>query len=98
MYFRIISFLISILIDSLARGTLIITSYEFLKANVVNNVGEWYGSEPWHWYLSNGFPAMVGIQIAPFVVAVIHIVKNKEMYKNELALLGCIIFTIVIYR
>lgn len=93
----IISFLISILIDSLARGTLIITSYEFLKANVVNNVGEWYGSEPWHWYLSNGFPAMVGIQIAPFVVAVIHIVKNKEMYKNELALLGCIIFTIVIY-
>lgn len=90
-------FMLSVLIDSLAHGSFVITSYEFLKANIFEGVGEFYGSHPWHWYLSQGLPAILGVQILPFIVATVHILKNRQMYPNELALLGSIIFTIFIY-
>lgn len=90
--------LLSTLADSLAHGNFVITSYQFLKANVFQGIGEFYGSHPWHWYLSSGLPAILGIQIIPFVIASIHILRYRYMHPNELAQLGCVVFTIFVYR
>lgn len=87
-----------IALDSFSRGTLTITPLNFVKLNVFNNVGEWYGTQPWFWYLSSGFPAVLGIQLLPFIFAVFVILKNRHSHPNELALLGCVIFTITAYR
>ncbi|KAF2892045.1 hypothetical protein ILUMI_14128, partial [Ignelater luminosus] len=98
-YFPIglVTLILSTLIDSCAHGSFIITSYEFLKLNVLHGVGEWYGSQPWSWYLSSGFPAILGIHFVPFVIASFKIIKDRQLYQNELALLGCITFTLFIY-
>lgn len=85
-------------IDSIFYGGFVITPLNFLKLNVFNNVGEWYGTQPWFWYLSVGFPAVLGIQLLPFILAVLVVLKNRHSHPNELALLGCIIFTITVYR
>lgn len=89
---------VSIIFDTLAHGELVITPYNFFKLNVFNNIGAWYGTQPWHWYLSTGLPAVLGIQLVPFVLAVIVILKNRQSHPNELALLGCIVFTVAVYR
>lgn len=88
---------LSILIDSLAHGSFIITPFNFLKTNLFQGISSNYGSHPWHWYLSQGLPATLGIQILPFALATIHIIRNRNIYKNELVLLGAITFTIFIY-
>lgn len=95
--FSMVSFMISTVIDSHAHGKFIITGYEFLKVNVFHNVGEWYGTQPWYWYLSTGLPATLGIQIVPFILATINILRNRHVYQNDLALLGCITFSLGIY-
>lgn len=93
----VITLTASIILDSYAHGSIIVTSYEFLKANVLNNVGEWYGTYPWYWYLSSGLPALLGIQIIPFVAITINILRHRHEYQHDLALLGCIVFTLFVY-
>lgn len=69
-----------------------------MKFNLLEDIGSFYGSHPWHWYLSTGFPAILGIQFLPFILASIVVLKNKESHLNELAMLGTLIFVLSIYR
>ncbi|XP_022904245.1 GPI mannosyltransferase 3 [Onthophagus taurus] len=93
----LITLFLSCLIDSWAHGSFVITHYEFLKANVLNNISEFYGSHSWHWYLSNGLPVLLGINFFPFIWAAFSIVKHRETAPNELVLLGTMVFTISVY-
>lgn len=95
--FRLLTAAFSVLLDSLAHGSFIITTYEFLKFNVFEDVGSFYGIEPWYWYLSNSFPVILGIQFLPFILASVVILKNRHMHPNELVILGTIVFTITVY-
>ncbi|XP_044258061.1 GPI mannosyltransferase 3 [Tribolium madens] len=87
----------STLLDSLSHGSFIVTPYEFLKFNIFQDVGSYYGSQPWFWYLSAGFPAILGIHFLPFVMATLVIIKNRSIHPNELALLGTIVFSLGVY-
>ena len=63
-----------ILIDSFFYGKLTIVPWNFVKFNIINNISEQYGIEPWHWYLTNFLPALtLGIGIYPVL---------KGMYKT----------------
>jgi hypothetical protein len=42
----------SLLIDRHVYGAWVAVQYEFVKFNVVHNVAAFYGTHPWHWYLS----------------------------------------------
>lgn len=97
-FYRLTVASIGIAVDSFFRGSFTITPLNFLKSNIFNNVGEWYGTQPWFWYLSAGFPAVLGIQILPFIFAVLVILKNRHSHPNELALLGSVVFTVTVYR
>lgn len=86
------------MIDSYAHGSLIVTSYEFFKVNIFQGIGAFYGSNPWHWYLSNGIPVVLGVNFIPFVLATYRVLKHRYVSQNELVLLGSIVFTTAILR
>lgn len=88
--------LVSIVIDSLCHGELVVSQWEFLKMNVLQNIGSWYGSQPWHWYLSTGLPALLGIHILPFTLSVIQCIRHREMHSTTLVLLISMIFSITV--
>lgn len=88
---------LSILLDSLVFGSFIITPYEFIKFNLFQNIGTYYGTHPWFWYLSTGFPVILGINFVPFLIASLIIIKNPHQHQNELALLATIFFSLCIY-
>ncbi|VEN61997.1 unnamed protein product [Callosobruchus maculatus] len=88
---------VSITIDSLAYGRFLITPYEFLKFNLFQDIGAFYGVQPWHWYLSTGFPAILGIQFLPFFMACLVVLKNRSNHPNELVILGTMVFTLAVY-
>ncbi|XP_050293187.1 GPI mannosyltransferase 3 [Anthonomus grandis grandis] len=92
----LIVLVLSTLLDSLAHGSFIVTTFNFMKANIWQNVGTHYGTMPWHWYLSIGLPAVLGVLILPFLMAVLVILKQRSNHPNELAMLGTIVFSILI--
>lgn len=44
----------------------VLTPLNFLRVNVLEGISLFYGSSPWHWYLSQGLPLLFGIYL-PFV-------------------------------
>lgn len=86
------------LLDSIIHGGFVFTPYNFFVYNIFHNIGEFYGTQPWHWYLSSGLPAVLGINLLPFVFATVVILKNRRSHINELALLATIVFTVAFYR
>uniref|UniRef100_A0A3Q2YLC8 Mannosyltransferase n=1 Tax=Hippocampus comes TaxID=109280 RepID=A0A3Q2YLC8_HIPCM len=51
---------ISTTIDCIFYEKWIFVQFNFLKINVFHNVAELYGTHPWHWYLTQGFPVVIG--------------------------------------
>ncbi|PIK52104.1 putative GPI mannosyltransferase 3 [Apostichopus japonicus] len=59
--------LVSMVIDYTFYGKLVFVQYNFLEFNVLHDMGEFYGSHPWHWYITQGLPAILGPHL-PLVV------------------------------
>eukprot|EP00253_Pinus_taeda_P002851 PITA_02851 len=47
------------LLDCWMYGSWIFVPMNFLKFNFFSAGGDYYGTHPWHWYFTQGFPAMV---------------------------------------
>ncbi|GJQ88102.1 hypothetical protein Trydic_g13112 [Trypoxylus dichotomus] len=90
-------FIITIMIDSYSHGSFVVSSYEFLKVNFLQNISVTYGSHPWYWYLSSGIPAVLGVNFMPFILAAFYILKHRFVFPNELILLISIVFTTAMY-
>ena len=52
---------VCILIDSLCYGTFTVTPLNFYLVNVTHNVAALFGVHPWHWNLTQGLPAVLGL-------------------------------------
>ncbi|CAG9772532.1 unnamed protein product [Ceutorhynchus assimilis] len=92
----LIALIVSTTLDSLVHGSFIVTPYNFLKTNVFQNIASNYGTHPWHWYLSNGIPTVLGIQILCFIMATSVVLKARKNHPNELAMLGTITFSVFV--
>lgn len=62
-----ITFSLSLIIDRIFFGQWTLVQLNFLKFNVLQNLGTFYGSHPWHWYLSQGFPVVLGTHLPFFI-------------------------------
>ncbi|XP_067130582.1 GPI mannosyltransferase 3 [Centruroides vittatus] len=58
-----------IIFDWFCFGRFVFTPYQFMYFNWIHNVGTYYGSNSWHWYFTQGFPAVMGFQLLPFLLA-----------------------------
>ncbi|CRK99265.1 CLUMA_CG012689, isoform A [Clunio marinus] len=84
-------------IDTFFHGSFVITPLRFFKFNVLNSVGSFYGQHPFHWYLSSGLPAVLGINIIPFSFAALNILKNFNENSVDKVLLSSIGVTLLGY-
>ncbi|XP_037721691.1 GPI mannosyltransferase 3 isoform X1 [Drosophila subpulchrella] len=87
---------LGIAIDTYWHGQLIVTPYEFLKYNIFNNIGSFYGSHPWHWYFTVGLPTVLGINTLPFIFGIIETVRKSNKYPVSKQLLITIFLTLVV--
>ncbi|OBS76788.1 hypothetical protein A6R68_16772 [Neotoma lepida] len=62
-----ITFSLSLIIDRTFFGQWTLVQFNFLKFNVLQNLGTFYGSHPWHWYFSQGFPVVLGTHLPFFI-------------------------------
>lgn len=80
---------LTLLLDCQFYGSWVIVPLNFLKFNFLSSGGDYYGTHPWHWYLTQGFTVMLFTYI-PFSVAGIVISK-------EWKLSGLIVWVLGIY-
>lgn len=72
-------------------GQWTLVQYNFLKFNVLQNLGTFYGSHPWHWYFSQGFPAVLGTHLPFFIHGCFLAPKRYRI------LLVTVLWTLLIY-
>lgn len=89
--------LISTLIDSVAYGKFTLSPLNFVIFNFVNDLGQWYGKEPWHYYLII-IPVLLGFFTYQFLKASVRIVFNHRSYLNEFYVLLTICISVICYR
>lgn len=78
------------LLDRCFYGDWVFVPYNFLKFNVLSGQGTFYGSHPWHWYITQGFPVVMASQFVLFALAL------RKPKHGVLLLL--IVWTIAVYR
>ncbi|KAJ8391631.1 hypothetical protein AAFF_G00087720 [Aldrovandia affinis] len=82
---------ISTLVDCVLYGKWTLVQLNFLKFNVLHNVAEFYGSHPWHWYLTQGFAVVLG----PLLPFFLHgCTLTPQRYR---ILLVTIVWTVLVY-
>ncbi|XP_043554924.1 GPI mannosyltransferase 3 isoform X1 [Chiloscyllium plagiosum] len=82
---------ISLTIDRIFYGEWVMVQWNFLKFNVIQNMGSFYGSHPWHWYFTQGFPVIMGIHFPFFIHGCLLVPKKYRV------LLIAVIWTLVVY-
>lgn len=46
----------SMALDRYVYGEWVVVQYEFLRFNILRDVAAFYGTHPWHWYLTQVCP------------------------------------------
>ncbi|RXM90793.1 GPI mannosyltransferase 3 [Acipenser ruthenus] len=82
---------ISTLVDRVFSGKWILVQLNFLKINVLQNVAVLYGSHPWYWYLTQGFPVVLGTHLPFFIHGSMLAPKRYRI------LLAAVIWTVLVY-
>nr|XP_034836369.1 GPI mannosyltransferase 3 [Maniola hyperantus] len=75
-------------LDSYCYGTFIVTPWEFFRFNVLQDVSSFYGKHPWHWYVTQGLPAVLGVNVVPVVWAVVAALRRPKENRIALVLLA----------
>ncbi|XP_047027731.1 GPI mannosyltransferase 3 [Helicoverpa zea] len=84
-------------LDSYYYGRLVITPWEFFRFNVLNDIASFYGQHPWHWYLTQGIPALLGINLIPVLWAISNILRRPKENKIGSLLLTAAVLYVAVY-
>lgn len=84
-------------IDSYYHGSWLVTPLLFFKSNIIDDVGALYGTHPFHWYLSSGLTAVLGIGCIPFILALFQTFRKWDEFENRKPIVISIASTIIIY-
>lgn len=71
-------FLVTIL-DSVAYGKLTFTAWNFIRFNVLEGGSSHFGSHPWHWFISQGLPAVLTIHLIPIFWGMLIAVRKRSI-------------------
>lgn len=70
----------------------VLVQLNFLKFNVLQNLGTFYGSHPWHWYFTQGLPVVLGPHLPFFIHGCVLAPRRYHIF------LLAVIWTVLVYR
>lgn len=84
-------------LDTYLYGRFIVTPWEFFRFNVLYDIASFYGQHPWHWYLTQGLPAILGINLLPVLWAIYNILHRPKEHRIGMVLLTAASLHIALY-
>ncbi|PRP74835.1 hypothetical protein PROFUN_09535 [Planoprotostelium fungivorum] len=85
-----LSLFILVAIDSYCYGKFTFILYNFISFNLINDAGVLYGTHPWHWYITQGLPTILGGYLPFFLLGII------PSTRKNLMLFIMIIFSVIV--
>ncbi|GET04188.1 GPI mannosyltransferase 3 [Rhizophagus clarus] len=82
LFITIISISTIVLIDYTFYGELVFVPINFLYVNVIQSISLFYGSHPWHWYLSQGIP-FITTTLLPFILKGIYDIYTDKKFPHH---------------
>ncbi|KAE8617678.1 hypothetical protein XENTR_v10009161 [Xenopus tropicalis] len=67
IFCRILTLATSLIVDRIFFGKWTFVQWNFLKFNVLQDLGSFYGSHPWHWYFTQGLPVILCTHLPFFI-------------------------------
>lgn len=68
--------LLCIAVDRVFYHRWIFTPFKFFHFNLWTDQSRIYGTHPWHWYITQGFPILMGVHLIPFLLQI----KNTKLW------------------
>eukprot|EP01102_Stenamoeba_stenopodia_P006754 TRINITY_DN1883_c0_g1_i1.p1 TRINITY_DN1883_c0_g1~~TRINITY_DN1883_c0_g1_i1.p1 ORF type:complete len:522 (-),score=35.79 TRINITY_DN1883_c0_g1_i1:81-1646(-) len=65
-------------IDWICYGRFEIVPWNFIRFNVLQDVGSFYGTHPWHWYLTQGYPTVL-FTLLPLALAGCYLSRSYSL-------------------
>ncbi|VDN30781.1 unnamed protein product [Gongylonema pulchrum] len=72
--------LAALLLDSAVYGRWTLTIWNFASFNVFQGGSAHFGSHPWHWFLIQGLPAVLTVQLIPIIGGVWLACRNGSLH------------------
>eukprot|EP01132_Coremiostelium_polycephalum_P005548 gene5548-6909_t len=95
---------LTVLLDYYFYEKLTFVPYNFLYFNVIKGVSNFYGTHPFHWYFTQGFPTIAFTNLPLFLFGVWKLYKSQQQQKqkqpsteNKLHLAYLVFWTIFCY-
>lgn len=60
----------STIIDRIFYEHWVVAPLNFMQFNIMSGGSSFYGTNPWHWYFSQGIPAVLGVNVVPFLLGI----------------------------
>ena len=76
----------SALVDRICYGRWVLVAHRFVRFNVLNDGAVYYGTHPWHWYVSTALPAALGVHLPLVITGVLSALQGAEIYTAAPAL------------
>ncbi|XP_015600522.1 GPI mannosyltransferase 3 [Cephus cinctus] len=89
--------LVSTLVDTLCYGQFVISPWEFFRINVLNNVGDFYGTHRTLWYLTSALPVLLGLHCLTLPIAIWQVIKHFTHLHQGALIIVVIGWTVSIY-
>ncbi|KAM9967784.1 hypothetical protein ACTFIW_001871 [Dictyostelium discoideum] len=96
LFIGLLCLFIGCFIDYIYYERFVFLPYNFLYFNVLKNISSFYGTHPFHWYWSQGLPA-IGFTILPLFLLSIRSLWIKKSDRFKLHLAWCALFTVGFY-
>ncbi|VDM47054.1 unnamed protein product [Toxocara canis] len=85
---------IAFMLDSWAYGKWTLSTWNFAKFNVFEGGSSHFGAHPWHWFLSQGLPSTLTVQLIPIIGGVIAALLWRKV---TLSLLNICLFYVIFH-
>jgi phosphatidylinositol glycan class B len=83
------------MLDTYFYGKITFTPLGFLQANIMNDIGVFYGTHPLHWYINVGIPVVLGCHLVPFLLGAFKALTCDRINVEKI-LLFAVIWTVAI--
>uniref|UniRef100_A0A915PZE9 Mannosyltransferase n=1 Tax=Setaria digitata TaxID=48799 RepID=A0A915PZE9_9BILA len=68
-----------VVLDSVAYGKPTLTIWNFIRFNVLEGGSSHFGSHPWHWFISQGLPAVLTVHLIPICWGIVNAIRSHSI-------------------
>jgi phosphatidylinositol glycan class B len=85
-------------LDYIYYGKFVFVPWNFIYFNILKDIGSFYGTHPWHWYLTQGLPAIVASFIPFSAIGIYFSSDNQQKFYAVLIVIQTFVMSLLKHK